>query len=123
MQAIKILEILAKSENASAITYLDLSSTRIGYNGIIQLLKSSTFGSLISDSPTYEKHTGVPVSIIKVEIQNTRCYEQYKKKLFKYPLPLIRDFNITYGHRLIGKQYKNFGYKQIILLNYGKELI
>ena len=48
--------------------------------------------------------------------------KQYKNKKFKYPLPLIGHFEITYGHNGMGKEYIMRGYKQIILLNYGKEL-
>ena len=118
----KVLKDLANSENAGAIRYLNLMSTNASYSGIVALWNSSTFGSLVSDSPTYERHTGVPVSIIEIEIGNTKLYEQYQKKLFNYPLPLLGNFEITYGHRCVGKPWKEIGYKQIILLDHGKEL-
>ena len=115
-----ILKDLANSENLGAIRYL--MSTNAGYYGIVELWKSSTFGSLVSDCPTYERHTGTPLATIKIEIGNTRLYEQYQKKLFKYPLPLLRDFEITFGHQCLGQPGKTMGYKQIILFDHGKEL-
>ena len=116
------LKELADSERASAITYLDLMSTDAGYSGIVALWKSSTFGSFVSDSPVYEEHTGTPLVTIKIEIGHTKLYEQYKKKLFNYPLPLLKDFEITYGHRCVGKAWERTGYKKIILLDHGVEL-
>ena len=115
---------LAKSENASAIKFLNLMSTNVGYSGIIELLKSDSFGSLVSDYPKYEPHLGMPISTIKIEIGQTRLSEQYKRGLFTYPLPLIRDFEITYGHRCLGlsQPLKKKGYKQIQLFDHGNEL-
>lgn len=116
------IEILAKSKNASAINTLDLMFTDVGYNGIVALWKSETFGSLVSDSPTYERHTGKPVSIIEIEIGHTKLMRQYRKCLFSYPLPLREEFPITFGHMGMGKSWQLIGYKQIKLLNHGKEL-
>ncbi len=117
-----ILKVLADRKNAGAIQFLNLMSTNAGYSGIVELWNSLTFGSLVADSPTYELHTGVPVSIIEIEIGHTRVYKQYKKGLFDYPLPLLGDFEITYGHRGVGEPWKTVGYKQIKLLDHGKEL-
>lgn len=117
-----ILKVLAGRKSAGAIQFLNLMSTNAGYAGIVELWKSPTFGSLVSDSPTYERHTGVPVSTIEIEIGHTRAYKQYEKGLFAYPLPLLGDFEITYGHRCVGEPWNTFGYKRIRLLDYGKEL-
>jgi hypothetical protein len=117
-----ILKELAGSERASAIKYLDLMSTDAGYCGIVALWKSSTFGSFVSESPTYEEYTGTPLVTIEIEIGHTKLYEQYKKKLFNYPLPFLKDFDITYGHRCVGKAWKRTGFKKIILLDHGTEL-
>jgi hypothetical protein len=117
-----VLGELANSENASAIRYLNLMSTSACYCGIVELWKSSTFGSLVSDSPTYEQYTGTPISIIEIEIGHTKLHKQYKKRLFAYPLPLLKDFDITFGHRCIGTPWQSTGYKQIKLLDHGKEL-
>ena len=117
-----ILSNLANNTQSGAIRSLNFMSTNITYNGIVKLWNSSIIGSLVSDLPTYERYTGVVVSIIEVEIGNTPCYKQYQHKLFKYPLPLLRDFEITYGHRCIGEVYNMIGYKQIKLLDHGKEL-
>ena len=97
-------------------------STNASYNGIVALWNSSTFGTIVSDSPTYERHTGTPMATINIEIGNTQLYEQYQKKLFNYPLPLLGNFEITYGHRCMGEPWKTIGYKQIILLDHGKQL-
>lgn len=117
-----IIKELAHSENVGAVKFLDVSSTNVGYAGINELLRSSEFGSLVSDTPTYHRTLPGAVHTIKVEIANTKCLEQYKNKKFKYPLPLIRDFEITYGHRCMGEPYMKYGYKEIILLENGKEL-
>jgi hypothetical protein len=112
-----VVKELATSKNAHSIDYLDLRSTRVGFNGIIGLWDSSTFGHISNDSVTYERHTGSPLRTINIEIADTLLYKQYKKKKFEYPLPLLRDFMfMPYG------EYKVYGYKQIILLEYGKEL-
>lgn len=116
-----VLYCLSKKESG-AIHYIDISDTNIGYNGIIAVWKSNYIGSLISDIPTYERHTGTPVSVIKIEIAGSRAYTQYQKQLFKYPLPLLKDFTITYGHLCVGNSYDLIGYKQVILLYMGKEL-
>lgn len=116
------LKVLANTDNAGAIRFLDVMSTNATYNGIVALWNSSTFGSLVADSPTYERHTGVPVSIIEIEIGHTKLYEQYQSRSFDYPLPLLANFEITYGHRGIGESWKTKGYKQIKLLDHGKEL-
>lgn len=118
-----VLSCMALSHNAAAIIYINCMNTRIGYSGIVELWNSTKFGSLCSDPPTYEIHTGHPVVLIKIEISGTRALEQYNKKLFKYPLPLLNNFKITYGHRCVGESYKKYGYKQIILLDCGKELV
>jgi len=118
----EVLGDLANSENASAIRYLNLMSTSTAYCGIVELWKSSTFGSLISDSPTYEQYTGTPISIIEIEIGHTTLHKQYQKKLFDYPLPLLKDYDITYGHRCVGTPWQRTGYKQIKLLDHGREL-
>jgi hypothetical protein len=117
-----VIKELAKSGNASAIRFLNVNSTDVGYAGIYELLRLPTFGRLVNDSPTYHKSLCSPVSIIKIEIGNTRAFRQYENKKFKYPLPLISDFEITYGHNCLGEPYRVFGYKQIILLDHGKEL-
>jgi len=56
-----------------------LISTNISYNGFVKLWNSDIIGSLISDIPTYETHTGHPISV--VEIGNTPLYKQYIKKI------------------------------------------
>lgn len=119
-----ILRCLAGTKNAGGIRFLDLMSTNVGYNGIVDLLKSETFGCIINALPTYERQTGLPVSIIEIEIGNTPLYDRYKRKLFNYPLPFRDDFEITYGHKYlgIGKPWSACGYKQIKLLYCGKEL-
>ena len=117
-----VLSYIASSNNAAAIIYLNCINTRVGYSGIVKLWNSMTFGSLSSGSPTYERHTGVPIVRIEIEIAGTRVLKQYNKKLFTYPLPLLDRFEITYGHRCIGTQYNLSGYKKIILLDCGVEL-
>lgn len=117
-----VIKELARSQNAGAIRYLNLSSTDVGYAGINELLRLPTFGSLVRDSPTYHRTLSGPVSTVKIEIGNTRVLRQYENKKFKYPLPLLRDFEITYGHNCLGEPYKMFGYKEIILLDHGQEL-
>lgn len=118
-----ILEELANNDNASAIINLDCHSTGISYNGIVALWNSMSFGSLSSSGmPTYNKHTGVPMITINIEVGNTKVIDQHKNKRFKYPLPLLDGFEVTYGHRCIGKPYTLFGYKKIILLDNGQEL-
>lgn len=118
----KTILTLANSPNAKAITNLNLKSTNVGYNGIVALWKSETFGSLVSDLPTYERYTGKPVSVIEIEIGHTKLIEQYKRSLFAYPLPLRAEFQITFGHMGIGKTWTLTGYKQIKLMNHRKEL-
>ena len=118
-----ILLALSNSVNSGALRYINLISTNITYNGLIKLWNSSIIGCLISDVPTYETHTGYPISVIEIEIGNTPLYKQYKDKKFKYPLPLLRNFEITYGYRCMGKPYQLYGYKQIKLLDRGKELL
>lgn len=117
-----IIKILAHDVNASAIIYLNLKNTQVGYAGIVEILKSKTFGTLISDTPIYEKHTGMPIITINIEISNTRALQQFKDKKFKYPFPYIRDIEITYGHNRIGGTYQKFGYRSVVLLNDGKEI-
>lgn len=116
------LKVLAGSENASSIKFLNLMFTKASYNGIVALWDSPTFGRLVNGSPVYERHTGTPVSIIEIEIGHTVAYEQYTQGLFKYPLPLRQDFEITYGHRGVGETWTMTGYKQIKLLDHGEEL-
>jgi hypothetical protein len=118
-----ILKELALSSNASAIVYLNCHSTKITYNGLVALWNSPTFGCLVSDSPTYHRATGTPMATIKIEIGGTKALKQYQEGRFKYPLPLRGNFEITYGHRCLGEPYTLFGYKQIILLEDGKEIL
>jgi len=117
-----ILLALSNSVNSGALRYINLISTNISYNGIVKLWNSDIIGCLISDVPTYEKHTGHPISVVEIEIGNTPLYKQYKNKKFKYPLPLLGNFEITYGYRCMGEPYQRYGLKQIKLLDCGKEL-
>lgn len=118
----EVIKELARSEKGGAIRFLDLMSTPTGYSGVVELWKSPTFGNLVNDSPTYERSTGTPLATIKIEIGHTRLLKQYKKRLFDYPLPLLENFEITYGHGGMGKSWKEIGYKQIKLLDHGEEL-
>jgi len=117
-----VLKEIAASPTTAAINYLNLQSTNVSYNGIVALWNSLSLGSLVSDVPTYERHTGNPIVKISIEVGNTKVIKQHQQKLFTYPLPLLRDFEITYGHRGLGESWKMFGLKQIILLNNGVEL-
>ena len=117
-----VLQELTISENSSAIIKLNCYGTGISYNGIVKLWNSMSFGKLSSEYPTYEQYTGKPVVTIEIEVGNTKIIDQHKLNRFQYPLPLLRDFEITYGHKCIGEPYNTYGYKKIVLMNNGKEL-
>lgn len=117
-----IIKALANSENCGAITFLDISGTEVGYAGINELLRLPSFGHLVSDIPTYHKSLPGSIVTLKIEISNTRVLRQYNNNNFKYPLPIIKDFEIIYGHNCMGNVYTQYGYKEIILLCNGKEL-
>lgn len=117
-----LVQVLAQCKKAHSITSLNLAHTSVGYAGIVELLKSPSFGSLRCDQPLFEPHTETPISIVNVEIAFTRAFEQYIAGKFKYPLPLLENFCIFYGNIQRGPFYSKLGYKQVRLLCNGEEL-
>jgi hypothetical protein len=107
-----IIKALANNENCGAIKFLDSSGTEVGYAGINELLRLPYFGHLVSDTPTYHKSLPGSIVTVKIEISNTRALRQYNNNKFKYPLPIISNFEIIYGNNCkMGNPYTKYGYR------------
>ncbi|AIK96903.1 hypothetical protein [Candidatus Odyssella acanthamoebae] len=120
------LEVLSKSKQAATVIELDLMRTKVTYDGIASLWRSPILGSVRDDEAVYEKYYNLPVSVIKVEIGHTPALKSYKEFLRKgkkiFPLPLRKDFEITYRGYTGESSEAVEGFKEIVLLNHGKEI-
>lgn len=121
------LGMLANSKQASTIVELNLMRTNVTYDGIVSLWRSKILGSIRDDEPIYERYYNMPVSVIKIEIGHTPALMQYAELLKKgkniFPLPLSKDFGITYlDYTGGGNSGVVVGFRDIILMNHGKEI-
>lgn len=87
------------------------------------MLNSKTFGNLATPQPVNDVSTRSHIVKINIEIGNTNIIQQHINRRSNYPLPLRRNFNITYNHNSAELTYSTSGHKQIKLFNYGKELV
>ncbi|MBW8309964.1 MAG: hypothetical protein K0M45_10105 [Candidatus Paracaedibacteraceae bacterium] len=120
------LDVLSKSKQAATVIELDLMRTKVTYDGIASLWRSPILGSIRDDEAVYEKYYNLPVSVIKVEIGHTPALKSYKEFLRKgkkiFPFPLRKNFKITYrDYTGEGREIVK-GFKEIVLLNHGKEI-
>ena len=102
------------------INRLDLTNTKITYDGIRSLWNSNEIGKKRfeeSEDRLYVIHHNLPVSIVNVEIAGTPALAQYNELKGQgtiiFPLPL-RNFTISYPEGEIQ------GFKEINVTLYGK---
>lgn len=104
-----------KQLNCPITLKLDLSNTKVTYEGIRHLWKSENIGKERHDDPIYEAYYNLPISCVYVEIDNTPALQQYyyfkKDNKVIFPLPLKENFLIEYDNSDVGQ----IGFKEIIL--------
>lgn len=122
------LDLLSKSVLGKSLRRLNLQGCpNISYEGIVFLWKSPILGSIIDEEPIYESYYNKPISLVTVEIGNTKALNQYQtlvrpdgKQIF--PLPLLDKFNISYINLAWANNIssrKEVGFKKLIITNDG----
>lgn len=119
---------MSKSHRYCDVRKFDFSNTNVSYDAIVAMWRSNTIGYHMGDiEHLYERYYNKLVSIVYVEIQNSKAYEQYqtfKRKGIKngaivklFPLPYRNNFMIKSDHDGMVS-----GFKEIILTVGGKEI-
>lgn len=121
------LKKLACNPKLLRVDSLDLKNTNVGYSGIVALLKSDTLSSIRYGEAIYYRYYNKAVSIVNVDIDNTRALKEYEERRQKgintFPLPLRDDFEISY-HRYSEKYITETksGIKEVIVKINEKEI-
>ena len=114
---------LAKSYHYCGIRNFDFSNTNVSYDAILAMWRSDTVGSYMGNTKrTYQKQYNKLISMVYIEIQNSKVYEQYQT--YKH-VPIANLFTLPYrDHFMIdcGEDGIISGLKEIVFVVSGRQL-